>query len=83
MFRFRICASLIIFVGAVLSLDLVWNLADVLMGVMAIINIPSILLMHKSSIKCLDDYCAQKKAGKNPVFKASTIGLENKVDFWN
>ena len=28
-------------------------------------------------------YIAQKKEGKNPVFKASSIGLEEKTDFWN
>jgi AGCS family alanine or glycine:cation symporter len=83
MFRFRIVASLVIFVGAILNLDFVWNLADVLMGVMAIINIPVILALHKSSLGCLDDYCAQKAEGKNPVFKASTVGLEGKTDFWN
>ena len=39
---FRLIAMGLIFLGAGLTLDLVWNLSDVLMGVMVLINIPVI-----------------------------------------
>ena len=80
---FRIAACALVFVGAQLDFGLVWDIADVLMGVMAIINLPVIVLLGKTALKALDDYIAQKKAGKNPVFKASSIGLKEKTDFWN
>ncbi|MBQ5755248.1 MAG: alanine:cation symporter family protein [Oscillospiraceae bacterium] len=83
MLGFRVVAALVIFVGAGLSMGVVWDLADVLMGIMAIINIPVIIILGKAAIKALDDYIAQKKEGKNPTFKASTVGLEGKVDYWN
>ena len=35
------------------------------------------------AIKALNDYTAQKKAGRNPVFKAASIGLKQRTDFWN
>ncbi len=83
MLCFRIAASLVIFVGAGLSMGLVWDLADVLMGIMAIINIPVICLLGTPAIKALVDYANQKKEGKNPTFKASTVGLQGKTDYWN
>ncbi len=80
---FRIFASIVIFVGALLDFGLVWNVADVLMGLMALINLPVIVILGKVAIIALDDYCKQRKEGKNPVFKASTVGLKQKTDFWN
>ena len=80
---FRIVASLIIWLGAGLSMGLVWDLADVLMGIMAIINIPVICILGTPAIKALKDYTDQKAAGQKPVFKASTVGLEGKTDYWN
>ena len=79
----RVLAIVIVLVGAVASLGVVWDTADVLMGLMAIINVPVIFLLAKTASKCLDDYVAQKKAGKKPVFKAADIGLKEKTDFWN
>ena len=79
---FRIVASLIIFVGAGLSMGLVWDIADVLMGIMAIINIPVIIILGRPAVAALKDYAAQKAEGKNPVFKAKTVGLEGKTEYW-
>jgi len=80
---FRIVACLLVFVGPTLDFGVVWDLADVLMGVMAIINLPVIVMLGKTALDALDDYLAQKKAGKTPVFKAASIGLKQKTDFWN
>ena len=82
MFWFRIAASVIIFVGALMSMGTVWDLADVLMGIMAIINLPVICIAGGTALKALDDYSQQKKEGKSPEFKASTVGLEGKTDYW-
>lgn len=80
-FRFIACG--LVFVGAQLSFDLVWDLADVLMGIMAIINLPVIVILGRTAMRALQDYMEQRRAGKNPVFKASSIGLKEKTDFWN
>ena len=53
------------------------------MGFMALINVPVIVILLKPVLRCLEDYTEQKKAGKNPVFKAEHIELKEKVDFWN
>ena len=80
---FRIIACVVIFGGALLDFGMVWNLADVFMGIMALINLPVIVILGKTALKTLQDYMDQRKAGKNPVFHASTVGLEGQVDFWN
>lgn len=83
MIVFRIFAVALIFVGAGLSINLVWNLADVLMGIMVMINVPVILILSRPALDALKDYTAQRKTGRNPVFKASSIGLKEKTDYWN
>lgn len=80
---FRIAACIVIFFGALLDFGLVWNISDVLMGIMALINLPVIVILGKTALAALDDYVAQRKQGKSPVFKASSIGLKDKTDYWN
>lgn len=79
---FRVIACVLVFVGATLDFGLVWDIADVLMGVMAIINLPVIVLLGKTALATLNDYIEQRKAGNDPVFKASSIGIKG-TDFWN
>ena len=79
---YYVIASLVIFVGAGLSADLLWNIADVTMGGMTIINMPVILILSKYAFRALKDYDNQRKEGKTPVFKAKNIGLPHDVDYW-
>ena len=79
---FRIVGALIIFVGAGMEMGLVWDIADVLMGIMAIINIPVIIILGKPAIGALKDYAQQKKDGKDPAFKAEAVGLKGKTEYW-
>lgn len=79
---FYLLASIVVLVGALLDFGLVWNLADVLMGIMAMINLPVIVILSKPAIAALHDYHRQRKEGKDPVFRASSIGLRGNLDFW-
>ena len=78
---FRITCLVAIFLGAQADFSTVWNLADVLMGFMAIENILVIFLLGGIACKVLKDYTRQKKQGLDPVFKAKDVGLDN-TDFW-
>ena len=80
---FRLAACVLVFLGGQLEFSLVWNLADVLMGCMAIINLPVIVILGGTAMRALKDYTQQRHEGKDPVFKASSIGLKQKTDFWN
>ena len=77
LFVFRIIVVGVVFVGAQANFDTVWNLADVLMGLMAIVNIVSILLLSKISMKVMNDYTRQKKEGKDPQFHPDKLGIKN------
>lgn len=80
---FRLIATALVFVGTVATASTVWNIADMLQGFMVVINIPVILILMKPAMKALDDYCKQKKEGKNPHFYAKEIGMDDsKLDFW-
>lgn len=80
---FRVAAALIVCLGATMDFSVVWDTADVLMGLMALINLPVIVILSKPAIHCMQDYFRQKAQGKNPVFRAKDIGLKTKTDFWN
>lgn len=80
---FNLAACAVIFAGALLDFGLVWDLADVLMGIMAIINLPVIVILGRPALDALKDYFSQRKEGKDPVFRAASIGLKSKTDFWN
>ncbi len=76
---FRVtCIGAILF-GAQADFSLIWNIADVTMGFMAIVNIIAIFLLGRVAFKVLDNYMKQKKAGKNPVFYEDEVGLEGTV----
>ena len=79
---YRAIACVVIFIGAGSSMGLMWDLADVLMGCMAIINLPVICILGGPALKAMDDYSKQREAGKNPVFVAKSIGINQKLDYW-
>lgn len=80
---YRIICAILIFVGAGQDIGFVWDLSDLLMGVMAFINLPCILVLGGIATKCLFDYTKQRKAGQNPVFVAKNIGMDDsKLDYW-
>lgn len=69
------------FYGSIKTAEVAWTLGDIGVGMMAWLNIIAILLLRKPAFKAFDDYKKQRKAGKDPVFIAKNIGLEN-TDLW-
>lgn len=78
-----VIASVIIFVGAGLSADMLWNIADVLMGGMTIINMPVILYLGKYAYRALRDYEYKSSEGLAMTFRKKDIGLTDETDYWN
>lgn len=79
---YRIIASLVIFVGAGLNADLLWNIADVTMGLMTLINMPVILYMGKYAFSALKDYERKLKNKEKLNFSVKDIGLNIETDYW-
>ena len=80
---FRVAVVGFVLFGSVAQIEIVWNLADVFMGLMAIINLIAIALLGKYAFRALKDYEEQRKVGiEDPIFDSSKIeGLEN-VSEW-
>ena len=78
----RLCATALIFIGAIISAGLAWDTADLLQAAMVIINVPVIVILFKPAKNALKDYQAQRKAGKNPVYVAEKNGVTG-TQAWN
>ncbi|HHF3487767.1 sodium:alanine symporter family protein [Haemophilus influenzae] len=66
---FRLMVLFFVYFGAVRSGNVVWNFADTVMAVMAIINLIAILMLSPIVWKLMKDYQRQLKEGKTPEFK--------------
>ena len=83
MLCYRLVAIVLIFLGSSMKMELAWNVADFLMALMVLVNIPAILLLSNQAIAALKDYKEQSHAGKDPHFLGRNIGLdESKLDYW-
>ncbi|EGA69961.1 hypothetical protein VISI1226_07727 [Vibrio sinaloensis DSM 21326] len=68
---FRVIVLGMVMFGAVASLPVVWALADVSMGLMAIVNLVAIILLSGIVIKLAKDYNRQLSEGKVPTFDSN------------
>ena len=78
---FRATCVVAIFLGAQADFSMMWNIADITMGFMAIVNIISIFLLGGTAIKALRNYEEQKEEGRPLQFKARDIGIDY-TDIW-
>ena len=76
---FRVTCLAAVFLGAQADFGMVWNLADVTMGLMAIVNIIAMFMLGKIALKALKHYEKQKKEGKKPVFYEDEVGLTGTI----
>ncbi|NMH64753.1 alanine/glycine:cation symporter family protein [Shewanella salipaludis] len=65
---FRLCVLAMVMFGAMAKISLVWDLADVSMGLMATVNIVALLLLSGLAIRVINDYREQLNAGTIPEF---------------
>lgn len=81
---YRLAVGGMVFFGSMAGLDLVWNIADLFMALMTILNLIAILLLGHLALKALHNYRDQKQQGiKNPIFKASDLSeIEDELTEW-
>lgn len=80
---YYVVASAVILLGAGLSADLLWGVADIMMGGMTLINMPVILYLGKYAFRALRDYEKQLKSGDKITFRKKDIDLPHQTDYWN
>lgn len=82
---FRMLVLGFVFFGAVSESDVVWDAGDLMMGIMALINLIVIALLYKLVLLLLKDYQVKLKLGKEPEFKLSehpVLKRKIKNDIW-
>lgn len=79
LFLFRLTCIVVVFLGAQADFSLVWNLADITMGFMAVVNIIAIFLLGNIAIKALRNYEQKKLDGVNITFYEDEIGIMGTV----
>lgn len=82
LFVFRCTCVAAVFVGALLDFSTIWTAADILMGLMAVVNLVAIVLLGGKAVAALKDYTRQRRAGKNPVFRAGETKIGD-AEVWN
>jgi putative sodium/glutamine symporter len=81
-FVYRVLVLAMILFGAVAKVDLVWNLADLFMGLMAFTNLIAIAFLAKTAFRALKDYTDQRKQGKDPVFYKDSLHNIGELEGW-
>lgn len=80
---YRVLVVVAVFVGSVLSADLVWNFADAAMGLMALTNLIAVALLSGIVFALLRDYLAQRRQGRDPVFTRERLPGVSGIECWN
>ncbi len=82
-YAYYVIASALIFLGAGLSAGLLWDIADLMMGLMTVINLPVIAILGRYAFRALSDYKRQRREGRDPAFHARDVGIADKLDYWS
>ncbi|OYQ81464.1 sodium:alanine symporter family protein [Ignatzschineria sp. F8392] len=79
---YRLLVLVMVMFGAVMSMGVVWSLADLFMGAMTIINLVVISILGKVAFQVANDYYRQLKEKKNPTFRAEDIPGLKGAECW-
>lgn len=80
---YRVILGIIVFFGSLMTIDIVWALVDFFMVIMTSCNLIAITFLGKYAIILLDDYKQQRRAGKDPTYKADTCPeIANETECW-
>ena len=83
LYLYRGTVGAMVMIGSVASLDFVWAIADITMGMMTICNLAAILLLGKYAITALNDYRSQRLRGYDPIYHSSSIPeIAKKTPCW-
>ena len=77
---FRLLVLGAIALGATSKLATVWDIADIAMGFMALVNLVAIILLGRWAFAAIRDYHRQSADGSDPVFVAEEAGLPGVLD---
>lgn len=80
---YRLLVGVVVYLGGVMSLDLVWGFADITMALMTLCNLAAIIMLGRYAVVLLQDYTRQRKEGKNPVYESSLLPtISSETECW-
>jgi AGCS family alanine or glycine:cation symporter len=80
---FRIFVVGMVFFGSYATLELVWNLADLFMALLALTNLYAIARLGKIAFIALKDYSDQRRRGiKDPRFDPKVLPSQDGIASW-
>ncbi|WP_017588647.1 alanine/glycine:cation symporter family protein [Nocardiopsis ganjiahuensis] len=82
MLYFRSAVLVAVFLGCVAPLSLVWNTADISMGVMAVVNLIALAPLSATAFRLLADYSRQLRNGLDPQFTLAKMPDLRNVTCW-
>lgn len=71
-----------ILLGGIVDSEVVWAMGDTGAGMMAWTNLLAIVLLAPVALRILKDYEKQRKAGLDPMFDPSTVGIDDPNGVW-
>lgn len=72
-YSFRVLVGFTLMIGALSTLEFVWAISDITMGLMTLCNIIAILCLGRYAMRCLRDFKKQLAQGKDPLFTYKVI----------
>ena len=72
-----------ILLGGIVDGQVVWSMGDTGAGLMAWTNLVAIVLLAPVAGRILKDYEKQRKAGLDPIFDPSTVGIDDPNGVWD
>lgn len=80
---YRLFVVLLVLFGCLAELSLVWNLADLFMGLLCLTNLYAVIRLSKYAYMALKGYTSQKKHNiQEPTFDPKDLGDEKGVHAW-
>lgn len=80
---FRLFTGAVVMLGSMITLQAAWNIVDLAMGLMTIVNLIAIFMLCPKVFALLRNYMEQRRAGKDPQFKRSMMPeIERDIECW-
>lgn len=80
---FRVFTGFVVMLGSMVTLQTAWNMVDLAMGLMTVVNLVAIFLLSPKVFALLRNYIEQRRSGKAPQFKRSMMPeIEKDIECW-
>ncbi|MDN4474579.1 alanine/glycine:cation symporter family protein [Demequina sp. SYSU T00192] len=79
---YRLAVIALVAIGGLVSASLVWSLADLLLGVLALLNLLALAPLSRHVFALLKDFTSQERAGRDPVYTRDRVPGIPGVEVW-